>query len=288
MAEKNSSVLTIGCDPEVFLRHRENDLFVSGHLMSNILGDKWNPLKVENGALQLDGVALEFNINPAKTEFEFVKNVSSVFNQLMNKVEEHNKELIICISAIAKFKPSLFKEIPDHFKQLGCSPDYNAYTQKEQVMPKISLPIRAAGGHIHLGWTENNDISIEHMFDCMKVVKQLDASVYIASLLYDDDKERRKYYGQRGSFRPKPYGVEYRSLSNAWLKEKPLVHWIFNATKYAFDILTIENISFAEDEYLSKVDEDDTSSIEDQYNYLISQYDFPRLPKDYEPLRMKN
>jgi hypothetical protein len=39
---------------------------------------------------------------------------------------------------------------------------------------------------------------------------------------WDKDTERRKLYGKPGAFRPKPYGCEYRVLSNAWV-DKPEV-----------------------------------------------------------------
>jgi hypothetical protein len=44
-------------------------------------------------------------------------------------------------------------------------------------------------------------------------------------------------YGRAGAFRPKPYGVEYRVLSNVWLRESSMVKWIWNQTFYAVESL---------------------------------------------------
>ena len=48
----------------------------------------------------------------------------------------------------------------------------------------------------------------------------MDFFLGLPSVLYDADTERRKLYGKAGAMRYKPYGVEYRTLSNAWLKNK--------------------------------------------------------------------
>jgi hypothetical protein len=45
----------------------------------------------------------------------------------------------------------------------------------------------------------------------------LDLRLAVPSLIWDKDKKRRLLYGKAGCFRPKPYGMEYRTLSNAWL-----------------------------------------------------------------------
>ena len=71
----------------------------------------------------------------------------------------------------------------------------------------------------------------------MMMVKQLDRSLALASILWDDDTQRRTMYGQLGCFRPKPYGVEYRVLSNAWVKDERLAAWVFNAAKKAVEAL---------------------------------------------------
>ncbi len=55
--------MLIGADPEVFLKVGKKN--ISSHGLIN--GDKKNPLKVDKGAVQIDGTALEFNIDPAST-----------------------------------------------------------------------------------------------------------------------------------------------------------------------------------------------------------------------------
>ena len=53
--------ILVGCDPEVFVA--KGGKFISAHGM--IPGTKKAPHKVERGAVQVDGMALEFNIDPA-------------------------------------------------------------------------------------------------------------------------------------------------------------------------------------------------------------------------------
>ena len=59
----------------------------------------------------------------------------------------------------------------------------------------------------------------------------MDFFLGLPSLAYDNDKLRREMYGKAGCYRPKPYGVEYRTLSNAWLKSEKLMRWVFRNTQ---------------------------------------------------------
>ena len=63
----------IGADPEVFVTDKNNQ-FVSAFNM--VPGDKAKPYPVPFGAVQVDGMALEFNIEPASTRQEFIHNIT--------------------------------------------------------------------------------------------------------------------------------------------------------------------------------------------------------------------
>jgi hypothetical protein len=50
-------------------------------------------------------------------------------------------------------------------------------------------------------------------------------------LFWDSDVNRRLLYGKAGTIRIKPYGIEYRTLSNFWLKgvqQKEIKDMVFN------------------------------------------------------------
>ena len=58
----------------------------------------------------------------------------------------------------------------------------------------------------------------------------MDYAIGVPSVLIDSDKARRRLYGKAGSMRHKPYGVEYRTLSNFWLNSDELTSWVYDRT----------------------------------------------------------
>lgn len=224
--------IKIGCDPEVFVQNPNSLQFMCAHNM--IPGDKAKPYKVPFGAVQVDGMALEFNTDPASTEEEFVHNVKEVYHTLQQMVPGYN---LACVP-YAEFEEEYFKNCHPDAKILGCDPDFNAWTGEKNAPPEGDRPARTASGHIHIGWTEGANIDDPvHFADCMEVVKQLDYSLGLGSLLYDRDNRRRSMYGQAGAFRPKSYGVEYRVLSNAWLLDDQLMRWVYRTTHRSIEAL---------------------------------------------------
>lgn len=219
--------ILIGADPEMFMK--KDGSFVSAYGM--IKGDKKNPFKVKDGAVQVDGMALEFNIDPASSELEFVHNITSVMEQLKAMVPEFE----VIAQPTATFTPEYMKAQPKEALELGCEPDFNAWNDGAvNVKPNQDKPMRTGAGHIHIGWTTDADITDpSHLVDCIEITKMLDAYLGIPSLMLDEDRERRTMYGQAGCFRPKPYGVEYRVLSNFWLKSPELMAWVYKTTQLA-------------------------------------------------------
>ena len=141
--------ILIGCDPEVFVK--KDNVFVSAYNL--IKGDKKNPTPVNNGAVQVDGMALEFNTTPAETEEEFIYNVTDVFNTLKLMVPEYQIEVV----AVADFDPQYMKGLPKEALELGCDPDYNCWNHLPNPRPNGDRPFRTASGHIHIGWKKLGD-----------------------------------------------------------------------------------------------------------------------------------
>ena len=227
--------ILIGADPEVFVK--QNGKVVSGYGL--IPGTKDKPFPVKNGAVQVDGMALEFNIVPATSSKEFISNITSVLSTLKSMVPEH--ELVL--EAVAKFDRKYLEKQPREAVRLGCDPDYNAYTIRRNSPPDSRKLFRTAAGHIHIGWTNDVDVyNPDHINNCVSIVRNLDITLGVPSVLFDDQIERRKLYGKAGAFRPKPYGVEYRVLSNKWLNSAQLIDFVYTTT-----LKTINNLFNGED-----------------------------------------
>lgn len=223
--------ILIGCDPEVFVQQK--GVFKSAWGL--IRGDKQNPQKVRSGAVQVDGMALEFNIDPAASEDEFVFNVNDVFQQMKAMVPKYD----IVISPVADFDIKHLKSQPPEALELGCEPDYNAYTGQVNDRPDGNRPFRTASGHIHIGWTDGADIDDpHHRHRAHLVAKELDFRLGLPSLEYDKDTKRRSMYGKGGAIRYKSYGVEYRTLSCKWLDSDNLKRFVYrNAVKGVEEVM---------------------------------------------------
>lgn len=214
--------ILIGCDPEVFVK--QEGIFKSAFGL--IKGDKKNPHKVRRGAVQVDGMALEFNIDPAASEDEFCINVQDVFDQMKLMVPTYEVVAVPC----ADFDPAYLEAQPAAALELGCDPDYNAWTGLANKRPDGKVPMRTAAGHIHIGWTQGEDINNpDHVARAHMAARQMDFYIGLGSLMYDNDTKRRSMYGKAGADRIKPYGVEYRTPSNAWLKSESLMRWVYRS-----------------------------------------------------------
>ena len=208
--------LLIGCDPEVFVFDTKAGKYVTGHGL--IPGTKDKPFKVDGGAVQVDGMALEFNIDPASSSEEFVGNIEKVLKALKGMLPPH---LELAAKPTVEFGKAYLSTMPEEAVELGCEPDYNAYTGKENPRPNAASTFRTSAGHIHIGWTEGMDPKDpDHFEACCMFAKFLDYHLGATAALWDEDDKRRQLYGDRGAFRPKPYGMEYRSPSSAWLMDK--------------------------------------------------------------------
>lgn len=222
----------IGADPEVFIR--KNGAPISAHGL--IPGTKKAPHKTDHGAIQVDGMAGEFNIDPVSSnDFDaFNLNIVKTLADLKAAV---GTGVHLSIQPVQEFDPDYMNQQPEEAKELGCDPDFNAYTLAQNPRPAGDRFFRTGAGHIHVGW--GADIPVEnedHVEICAGFIKMLDATVGMFMTYIDRDPRRRELYGCAGAFRPKPYGVEYRTPSNVWIRNRGrrnMMHMLINKAIYS-------------------------------------------------------
>ncbi len=220
------SMIRLGADPEVFAK--QGGEYVSAYGM--IPGTKDNPHVVNRGAVQVDGMALEFNIDPADSEDEFILNIDEVMAQLRAMVPD----VTLHADPVATFTKEYMEQQHPKAVELGCDPDYNAWTDSRNPIPDGTRLFRTGAGHVHCGWIDGV-IPSNHEQVCQMMVRQMDFYLGLPSLLYDTDTQRRELYGKAGAYRVKKYGVEYRTLSNRWLMSDTLKRWVYRNSQLAWD-----------------------------------------------------
>jgi hypothetical protein len=217
-----------GCDPEGFIF--KGDIAVSAEGL--LPGTKVQPCPIEVkgeliGYCQVDGMAAEFNIPPATTFKDFNRYIELTIKEIEKMLPEGHE--LRFIPAVV-FDKEVFDAAPDKAKELGCSPDYNAWEGEVNPPPNTqdNPYLRTAAGHIHIGWTNDAELyDAQHVMNCCDLVKMLDWYLGGWSLKHDSDPIRRSLYGRAGACRLKSYGVEYRVLSNFWVttRDRRLAVW---------------------------------------------------------------
>ena len=187
-----------------------------------INADKWHPHQIPDMApgftLQEDNVSLEYGIPPAATVEEFTRSINLVMQRSLAYVPNLSFSKMSCLI----FPKDQMEHPMAHV--FGCEPDLNAWTGKENMKPRPPHKyMRSAGGHVH----------VETQKDPSSVIKAMDLFLGVPSVLMDEGEDRKKLYGSAGAHRVKPYGVEYRTLSNFWIFDDRLIKWVWDNTERA-------------------------------------------------------
>jgi hypothetical protein len=249
-------MITLGTDTEVQIQDKTGDLISAVGLIG---GSKENPRWFDGFNIQEDNTNVEFAINPVSTVDEWV----SLIESAMSKVSEVLGELGYTprIEATGHYSDEQLSS-PES-RLFGCDPDFSAYTldENEPPNPEQVGSLRSAGGHIHVGVEDVN---------VTELVKWMDVYLGLPSLLMDDDHVRRQLYGKAGAHRVKPYGVEYRALSNFWIKDRKSMVWAYEQTMKAVKMAGESTIEQLPDwtRIPMSIDTYDRNTAEDVLNWL--------------------
>lgn len=236
----------IGVDPELFAYNTKGALVPVHEWLP---GTKEAPHKVDCGAVQVDGFAAEFNIEPAETAKDFVDNIKTVIGSLRKLAP---KDVSLMARPFVAFSKEVWDATPAKYKELGCSPDWDAQGNvlfKEETGKILNTSrVRTGSGHIHIGWGENLIIDDGHLQDCRLVASIFD-NYFAAGLIPPQDGRRERYYGLPTAHRPKPYGIELRVPSNLWLCDSSQWGAMFNTIQQIMAAVQDQNVPIAELEF---------------------------------------
>lgn len=239
-----------GCDPELFIKKGKRVVASSIATMGKSMPTDWDGNN-EVPVASLDGVQIELNPLPSYCREILRNNISSSIVNLDAKLKP---KFSLSFEVGVKIPKRTLSKMPDDCKTFGCKPSYNVATGGESAIEADPSRyfFRSAGGHIHIGNLSLSrpakDSVLHGSFDKLssilanptRLVPLLDTIVGNTCVIIDRDKaniERRKNYGRAGEYRLTNYGgLEYRTLSNFWLKAPVLFSFVFGLARMAVNI----------------------------------------------------
>lgn len=264
--------MTLGTDPEFTFRKNGN-IFSSPNV---IKFSKAKPYKSNVAEIFSDNANVELNVPPASTKAEFIANIRQGLAEIKKVAKDFE---IVALPSLEYPMDQMKHRICRVF---GCEPDFNAWTIEENVIDTLSAKkstFRSGGGHIHYGTPEESNF-LKTFEGKIQFIKCLDATLGVPSMLVERNstsaKLRRNLYGKAGAHRPKSYGVEYRSLSNWWLRDPEYASFIWDMSHVAKTMM-VENLFTPKlhDPVRGIIDENDITAAEASWQYLSDT--FPQI-----------
>jgi len=258
----------IGCDPEFFFAKKGQVLGAEKILPEEGLIYKPGSDKKRDGdytskeatisKIIIDGVQAELNPRPNTCRANLGNEISACFRKLYTQIKE-NKSLQVEFSQVKEVSKKELDSLSEKARVFGCTPSRNTYSKEENkiTVNPATYKYRSAGGHIHLGYRSGGEIKEALLEKRDRVVQMLDIVLGNTCVLIDRDPyaaERRKVYGRAGDYRAPSYGIEYRTLSNFWLKSYQLMGLVTGLARMAVEIVAYsENGCDYEKAILNKV-----------------------------------
>ncbi len=190
------------------------------------------------GKFTLDGIQLEYNMPAFTCRQSAGVYLGTAMTTLAQKLQDYKAG--ISLESLVELDEESFARVSPNAKVLGCAPSMNIYGDEGRaaIPDGQTYRKRSAGGHIHIGLSDKTKTLVQQYPE--RLVRLMDLCVGIPSVLVDRDPrniERRTVYGRAGEFRLPAHGLEYRTLSNFWLRSYPLMSFVFGLTRLATSVL---------------------------------------------------
>jgi hypothetical protein len=238
-----------GCDPEIFAVDAKEKLVPA----FKYLPDKTSYSRVDGTGKPYsivgpyyDGFQGEFPTVAQHCHEGVVGEIGQRLQDMHYKLNQFSPGGRLTLQPVFEIPKTILKKEDFKHVMLGCSPSQNAYgNMPEMPEDPREFPLRMAGGHIHFGSHPTYRVQgLKDVFyaqeihhNAQNLVRAMDAFVGVPCVsLFEgiDDPRRRQYYGLAGEYRLPSHGLEYRTLSNAWLSSPRIAHLVLNMARGAF------------------------------------------------------
>lgn len=248
----------------------ETDSYGFHHYVTEQVPDTSSPKYIV-----IDGVQAEFNVIPNHCRQSFSNNLAVCFRKTAEQI--HGKGIKASFAQTVEVDKKEMKSLSKEAQRFGCAPSKNAYGRtKVAVKDASKYYSRSAGGHIHIG--DNGSSVVKAALNNPDVtVPILDIIVGNTCVLLDRDPgnvERRKNYGRAGEYRLPKHGLEYRTLSNFWLRSYQTMSFVLSLVRFAVNVAINPE---ATKHLLSLVDMEDIQRAINENDAVLAQQNFDKV-----------
>lgn len=271
--------IIFGCDPEFFFSSNGSVKGAEKFIAKN--GFRGGAMSLESKII-IDGVQAELNPRPYGCRANLGNEISRCFRALKEHLEKTKvaETTSLDFSQTVKISKKDLKELDEENQKFGCDPSLNSYSKEPNIELKKVDPQkylkRSAGGHIHISCAGTTVLQNR----ATTLVTLLDIVLGNTCVLIDRDRGniiRRKMYGQAGEYRLPKHGVEYRVLSNFWLRSAPLLSLVLGLTRYVTSMTMHEYHESYLKAFTDAVDIEDVRKAINTNNFALAYRNFRKI-----------
>jgi len=228
--------VVFGCDPEFFFATKSGKIVGSEKVIpSGGLPFEGRLLyDTGRGSYIQDGVQVEINPQAKGCRGNLGNEIGVAFRTLRKHLEGMDG-LTVSFRSVVEVDKEELASLSEKSRILGCQPSLNIHDKAATIaVNPATFRTRSAGGHVHMGL---NTHLIPH---AVRLVPILDVLLGNTCVLIDRDPlaaERRKVYGRAGEYRLPKHGLEYRTLSNFWLRSYQLMSFVMGLVRLSNHVL---------------------------------------------------
>ncbi len=209
--------IVTGADPEIFIEDMKGNVIPSFTLLPPS-SRKWACVDSGSGAAYEDGFQAELAPDARACHQQLLLGVRSSFLAINRNVPGYGADWKFSTKSFVTIPEEMLASASDSQVALGCKPSENVYGRSSfNAGTGRDFPFRMAGGHIHLGTAAIASVLHKHAEPIIQAMDVLVGLPSVSLFAGMEDIRRRQFYGRAGEFRCQKHGLEYRTLSNAWL-----------------------------------------------------------------------